>query len=170
MAKANNSYQQPSLEQATTSDKVAAWRHALAQLRAAYEDPDRSDESLAPFEKAVTATTHQIWSQGAKTWGDVALLAEIARHWNWDPDDPGLAREYFDLLERNETGDHTHMDDQAMAQLVRAALTLPGCDMALRVIGLEAMLCDGEARIQELEVENATLRGALKTLQDRNAP
>jgi hypothetical protein len=69
-----------------------------------------------------TAFALDSWRAGAKTWADVVLFAELALNWSFDPESPIDAAAYKALLVPHDTG----LDDQSLAQLVNAVLTVAG--------------------------------------------
>lgn len=110
------------------------WRRAVADLRAGFAAREREYNRLralgheptdAQMDKVgnveamldrVGDATLAIWRSGAKTWADVALFAELARYWVWNPDDQDLERRFREYLEPKEDG----LDYQSLAQLVNA--------------------------------------------------
>ena len=123
---------------ASAAAKAAEWRRALAGLRQGFklheEEYDRwkaagrqpSDEDLNRVADIdvlgdrVESASFAAWKAGAACWADIALFAEIARYWTWDPEDSGLEREFQAALQPHDTG----LDTQALAQLVNAVLTV----------------------------------------------
>jgi hypothetical protein len=110
------------------------WWRALAAERALFARHSQEHQQRKASEKALeridseadaamdktSQATHRVWRAGAKTWADVVLFAEIARYWMWDPEDPDLDAQYNGWLEIDDTG----LDTQALAQLVKAVLTV----------------------------------------------
>jgi hypothetical protein len=101
--------------------KAAEWREGVARM----QDSSISDEAYDLLSAALCKTSHEVWRKGAKSWADVALFAEMALYWNWD-EHAGLRAEYLEALRRCDRGDITHMDEQSLAQLVRAVLSVEG--------------------------------------------
>jgi hypothetical protein len=124
----------------TASAKATEWRCALAALRQGFElrgeeykrwkaagrEPTNDDldpvADIDALSDRVDSVTHAIWAAGATCWADIALFAEVARYWVWDPEAPDLDKWFKAELEPHDTG----FDDQAMAQLVNAVLQLAG--------------------------------------------
>jgi hypothetical protein len=95
-------------------------RKALAQTTLPAEMLARIDAEAQTAYDATTEATLKVWRAGAKTWADVVLFAELARYWQWDPEDPELDGEFKTWLKIDEIG----LDMQSLAQLVNAVLTV----------------------------------------------
>jgi hypothetical protein len=122
------------------SAKATEWRRAVADLRQGFElrgeeykrwkaagrEPTNDDldrvADIDTLSDRVDSATHAIWAAGATCWADIALFAELARYWVWDPEDPDLDRCFKAELDPHDTG----FDEQAAAQLVNAVLQLAG--------------------------------------------
>lgn len=101
-----------------SAQKATQWRRALAEWHATYEDPDYTDEAVRPLLNAASALTQEIWAQGAKTWNDVKLFAELTRFWAYDDAyEPVVDGDYEEALKPTAT-----TADQSVAQLVKAVL------------------------------------------------
>jgi hypothetical protein len=128
--------QQPSMQRSSEAEKAGLWRRVVAEERAAWVKREQgwvaSGKAMTNAElNAITeaacdktrATIHAMWGDGASTWGDVVLFAEIAQWCNWGTEDSEvLEPDFHELLELTQQGSNLALDNQALAQLVNAVL------------------------------------------------